>query len=204
MLCQKNFYGKVIEMPKIMPKDNVLDGRQKKVYPKRQINEQNRKKRKEERTKYNVAIMKEKRTYEGIEFDSELEMKYYRDVIIPQIKKGDIIFCELQKTYVLQPTFKPANYKSSIQSIKYVADFFLKYKDGREEVIDTKGYPDAVAKIKRKLFLYKYPDVSYHWICYSKMDGGWCEYEDVLNRRNKRHAEKKKKNEKKAEGNKNE
>lgn len=169
----------------------VVDGRYKRVYSKRELNEQNKKRLKEERNKYNVSSMKEKRTYDGIEFDSELEMKYYRDVVIPQIESGKIIHCELQKTYILQPTFKPNGSKSSIQSIKYVADFFLKYKDGHEEVIDTKGYPDAVAKIKRKLFLYKYPHIDYHWICYSKIDGGWCEYDYVLKKRNERHSEKK-------------
>lgn len=172
-------------------KINVVDGRYKRVYSKKELNEKRKKKAKEDRSKYNVSKSKEKRTYDGIEFDSELEMKYYRDVVVPQIKSGEIIHCELQKTYILQPTFKPNGSKSSIQSIKYVADFFLKYKDGHEEVIDTKGYPDAVAKIKRKLFLYKFPYINYHWICYSKIDGGWCEYDYVLKKRNERHSEKK-------------
>lgn len=175
----------------------IVNGKRKRPYSKREINEQNKKKRQEERSKYNVSNIKEKRTYDGIEFDSELEMKYYRDVVIPKVKSGEIIYCELQKTYILQPTFKPNGSKSSIQSIKYVADFFLKYKDGHEEVIDTKGYPDAVAKIKRKLFLYKFPHINYHWICYSKIDGGWCEYDYVLRKRNERHSEKKLKQTKK-------
>ena len=49
--------------------------------------------------------------------------------------------------------------------IKYIADFFIVYADGREEVIDTKGKADSVALLKRKLFWYHYPTVDYKWIC---------------------------------------
>ena len=34
-----------------------------------------------ERSKFNVDKDKEKRTYNNIVFDSQLEMKYYRDVL---------------------------------------------------------------------------------------------------------------------------
>lgn len=37
-----------------------------------------------ERTKFNVDKDKAKRTCEGIVFDSVMEMKYYRDVVLPQ------------------------------------------------------------------------------------------------------------------------
>ena len=71
----------------------------------------------------------------------------------------------------------------TIQPIKYVADFFIVYKDGREEVIDTKGCPDSIAILKRKLFWYNYPTVDYKWICYSKIDGGWCNFDYVKKQR---------------------
>ena len=102
------------------------------------------------RSKYNVSSDKSKRTCDGIVFDSELEMKYYRDVILPGVECGDIISYELQKKYELQPKFKHEN--QSVRAIDYVADFFIIYKDGHQEVIDTKGMPDSVAKLKRKLF----------------------------------------------------
>ena len=35
------------------------------------------------RTKFNVDKQKEARTYDGIVFDSQLEMRYYSEVIIP-------------------------------------------------------------------------------------------------------------------------
>ena len=100
---------------------------------------------------------------------------------------------ELQKKYILQPKFH--NGKKTVQPIVYVADFFIEYSDGTVEVIDTKGCPDSVAKIKRKMFWYLYPDITYKWICYSKIDGteengGWCDYEYVQEQRKKRKKEK--------------
>ena len=128
------------------------------------------------RTKFNVDKNTEKRTCDGIVFDSILEMKYYRDVLCPLVKSGDVVSYELQKPYELQPKFIHDN--KTVQPIKYVADFFIVYKDGHEEVIDTKGCPDSVAILKRKLFWYQYPTVDYKWITWVKKFGGWIEYEE--------------------------
>lgn len=146
-------------------------------------------KRSMERSKYNVDKDVEQRTCDGIVFASILEMKYYRDVLCPLVKSGKVTDYELQKPYELQPEF--THNGKSIKSIQYVADFFIRYKDGREEVIDTKGCPDSTAHIKRKLFWFRYPDTAYHWVCYSKRDGGWCEYEYVKKRRAERKRIKK-------------
>ena len=128
------------------------------------------------RSKYNVSSNKEKRTYDGIVFDSEIEMKYYRDVVLTGLKSGEIVEYELQKPYELQPKFKYDG--KTISMIKYVADFYIKYKDGHEEIIDIKGFPDSLAKLKRKLFWYKYPDKKYIWLTYIKKYGGWIEYDE--------------------------
>ena len=141
------------------------------------------------RTKFNVDKDKAKRTYDGITFDSELEMKYYRDVLCPKVKSGDVVYYELQKPYELQPKFTRNG--KSVSPIKYVADFFIRYRDGHEETIDTKGCPDSVACLKRKLFWFHFPEVNYKWVCYSKIDGGWCEYEYVKKQRAQRKKEKK-------------
>ena len=148
-----------------------------------------------DKTKYNVDRNKTKRTYDGIVFDSVMEMKYYRDVILPQWRSGNITKYELQKEYILQPKFH--NGAKIVQPIIYVADFYIEYNDGRIEVIDTKGCPDSVAKIKRKMFWYQYPDIVYKWICYSTIDGddinnGWCEYEYVQQQRKLRKIQKQK------------
>lgn len=128
------------------------------------------------RSKFNVNTNIQQRTYNGIVFDSKLEMNYYRDVLCPLEKSGDIVVCELQKPYELQPKFIHDN--KTVQPIKYVADFFVRYKDGREEVIDTKGYPDQTALLKRKLFWFHYPTVTYKWITWVKKFGGWIDYEE--------------------------
>lgn len=138
------------------------------------------------RSKFNVSSDASKRTYDGIIFDSQLEMRYYKEVLLPQIESGEVINYELQKPYELQPKFRHEG--KVVQPIKYVADFFIVYKDGHEEVIDTKGCPDNVALMKRKMFWYHYPDVDYKWLTYVKKFGGWIEYEEYkrLKREEKR------------------
>lgn len=142
-------------------------------------------------TKFNVSRDTEKRSCDGIVFDSVVEMKYYRDVILPQVESGEIKFFERQKPYVLQPKFTREG--KTVNPIVYVADFFIRYADGSEVVIDIKGCPDATAKLKRKMFWYAYPDTKYEWICYSLVDGGWCTFETVRAGRRKRKLEKKEK-----------
>jgi hypothetical protein len=139
------------------------------------------------KSKFNIdhsKTGKRNRTLGGITFDSELELKYYRDVILIGLANGSITDCQLQVKYELQPKFKYQG--ESIQAINYVADFVVTYKDGSVVVYDTKGLPDATAKLKKKLFHYKYPDIDYKWIGYSGIDGGWCEYADIQKARAKR------------------
>lgn len=128
------------------------------------------------RSKYNVSSNKEKRTYDNITFDSEMEMKYYRDVVLPAYNKGIIKHFELQKSFELQPKFKRNG--KTILSIKYVADFYIEYSDNKVQVIDIKGMADSVALLKRKQMWYKYPELDYIWITYVKKFGGWIEYDE--------------------------
>ena len=130
-----------------------------------------------ERSKFNVDKDKEKRTYNNIVFDSQLEMKYYRDVLCPAVESSEVTYFELQKKYELQPKY--THNGKTVLPIIYVADFYMEYADGHIEVVDTKGCPDSVAKLKRKLFWYIYPDIDYKWITYVQKWGGWLEYEVV-------------------------
>lgn len=133
------------------------------------------------RSKYNVSSDLDKRTCNGIVFDSVMEMKFYRDVILPQAESGSITYYELQKPYELQPKFQYEG--KNVRAIVYVADFYVEYEDGRKEVIDIKGAADSLAKMKRKLMWYKYPALPYRWITYSKKWGGWVDYEFVALKR---------------------
>ena len=128
-----------------------------------------------ERTKFNVDKDKEKRTHDGIVFDSQLEMKYFRDVLCPKVESGEVTGVELQKKYVLQSEFTRNGKK--VLPITYVADFYIEYADGHTEVVDTKGMPDSVAKLKRKLFWHQFPDINYMWVTHVKKFGGWIDYE---------------------------
>lgn len=139
---------------------------------------------KKNRSKFNVSSNKNKRTYDGIIFDSENEMKMYRDWIIPQMKNGNILDCKLQVPYELQPKYEYMNKK--VQKIVYKADFVITYKNGSIVVYDYKGMADSVAKLKRKIFWYKYPEIDYRWITYSKIDGGYVDWDTVQTNRRKR------------------
>lgn len=141
------------------------------------------------KSKYNVDKDTTKRTYNGIVFDSVLEMKYYRDVILPNVESGYITSYELQKKYELQPKFEKDG--KNIKAITYIADFYIEYSNGTTRVIDIKGMPDSVAKLKRKMFWYKYPNIDYVWITYSKCDGGWLEYELLKKAREQRRQKRK-------------
>ena len=144
-----------------------------------------------DRSKFNVDKDKEKRTYDGIVFDSQLEMKYYRDVLCPLVESGQVKHFELQKKYELQPKFIHDN--KAVLPITYVADFYIEYTDGSIKVIDIKGMPDSIAHLKRKMFWYCYPDITYLWIVYVKKFGGWITYEEA---KRLRAQEKKAKNNK--------
>ena len=116
-------------------------------------------------------------------------MKYYRDVILPNVESGLIKYYELQKEYELQPKF--THNGKTVLPIKYVADFYIEYTDGHKEVIDTKGLPDSVALLKRKMYWYHYPDVDYKWITYVKKYGGWLDYDTVKKLRSQEKKNKK-------------
>lgn len=133
------------------------------------------------RTKFNVDKDTEKRTCDGIVFDSVLEMRYYRDVLRPLVESGDVVEYELQKPYELQPKFTHDG--RTVHPITYVADFYMVFRDGSIKVVDTKGCPDSVALLKRKLFWYKYPDIDYQWMAYVEKYGGWNTYEYIKKQR---------------------
>lgn len=140
------------------------------------------------RTKHNINTDPIKRTYNDVVYDSEMEMRFYRDWLLPQIDSGEIIDCKSQVTYELQEKFK---YNSkTIQPINYIADYVITYKDNSLEVVDVKGFADAQAKLKKKMFHYRYPEINYKWLSWSLCDGGWIPYDDLKKARAVRKKEK--------------
>ena len=142
------------------------------------------------KSKYNVDLSekgKKKRTYKGITFDSETEMKFLIEWIEPKIDIGEIVSYEMQVPYILQEGF--VNFEGKkILPIKYVADYVISFADNRQIVVDVKGLPDTTAKLKRKLFEYKFRDIPFYWYCHSIKYGNgngdnWITYDELEKRR---------------------
>ncbi len=93
---------------------------------------------------------------DGITFDSKKEGNYYCELKILKMA-GKVKDFEMQVPFELQPKFKHDG--KTIRAIKYVADFVVNYPDGRQVVIDTKGFRTKDYLLKRKMLLYKYPDI---------------------------------------------
>ena len=126
-------------------------------------------------SKYNVdnsAFGKLKRTFDGILFDSLLECRFYKEVIIPKIKFGEIKNVNRQVKYELLPSFVYKNRK--IQGVNYISDFDISYSNGDFEVVDVKGFVKPIDKIKSKLFKYRYLNLNLKFVGYTK-ELGWHE-----------------------------
>lgn len=91
---------------------------------------------------------------DGYKFDSKKEANYYTKLKLLQ-RAGLIKDLELQKTFILQPSFKLNN--KTLRQITYIADFtYISVSDNRQHVVDVKGFKTDVYKLKKKLFEYKY------------------------------------------------
>jgi len=90
-------------------------------------------------------------------FDSKKEHK--RAIELKLMARGGIITAlQEQVTFELQPAFK-CNGKTE-RAIKYIADFT--YIKGTQKIVeDVKGFKTDVYKIKRKMLLLKYPEITF-------------------------------------------
>lgn len=98
-------------------------------------------------------------TLDGITFDSQKEANRYAELKLLE-RAGEVVKLELQPEFILQEGYRtPAgNY---VRPIKYRADFRVTYADGRVVVIDTKGYRTKEYQLKKKLLLYRYPEIEF-------------------------------------------
>ena len=103
--------------------------------------------------KYSNAKVK----IDGIKFDSKKEANRYLELKMLE-RAGVISNLILQPKFLLQESFK-RNGKTH-RAIFYVADFEY-IKDGKRIVEDVKGFKTDVYKLKKKLFLAKYPQVEF-------------------------------------------
>ncbi|AVO23053.1 restriction endonuclease-like protein [Bacillus phage Anath] len=123
---------------------------------------------------------------DGIKFDSTVEGDYYCHLL--RLKRmGEIKEFTLQPAFVLLDGFEKHGKKHN--PIRYKADFQVWYNDGTTKVIDVKGMKVPEFKLKEKLYAKQF-DVELICISYSKMDGGWIEYDALQKARAKRKKEK--------------
>lgn len=120
---------------------------------------------------------------DDIKFDSLMEASYYI-YLKQQLKDKLIASFERQVTYELQPSFRKN--KKTIRSINYVADFVVKNLDKSIRVIDIKGKTTVDFNLKKKLFEYKFPELTLE--CIQFHDGQWMQLDDVkkLKRKSKK------------------
>lgn len=131
-------------------------------------------------SKYNAKKVE----YKGIVFDSKVECEYYQYL---EKKMNGVTYnrIEIQPRYELIPKF------GNQRKTEYIADFALYLDNDLIEVIDVKGMATTTAKLKAKLFRYKYPEVKLTWICKAPKYTGleWIEYEELIKVRRKRKRE---------------
>lgn len=99
-----------------------------------------------------------KRTRVGmITFHSKTEADFYSRLLLLQ-KGGAITKLELQPKYLLQEAFEARNGEKH-QAIYYLADFEVVFPDGTIKVYDTKGTKTEEYMLKKKLLLFRYPEL---------------------------------------------
>ena len=95
---------------------------------------------------------------DGITFDSKREAKRYCELKLLE-RAGKIKDLSLQHKFELQPSFKKKG--KTIRAITYIADFVYFDFDRMQNVVeDVKGFKTKEYLLKKKLFEYKFPDLT--------------------------------------------
>lgn len=109
--------------------------------------------------KKNAPRIKQKKViYDGIKFDSQSEMNYYKYLN----GREDVAHIECHPSYTLIPTFEikssiTKSGKSKKSAMRFTPDFRVTYSDGRVEVVDVKGSKRAINEgfpLRKKLWEY--------------------------------------------------
>ena len=130
---------------------------------------------------------------DGITFDSKMESDFYAKLKEDKIN-GLIKDFELQPEFLLQdkyiivdgqviegshPDFNKLKRRTkaeTIRAIKYKGDFLITELDDTQRVVDTKGQSTTEFEIKKKLFMFKYPNLKLDVLIYNKKTGTWDDY----------------------------
>ena len=100
---------------------------------------------------------------DGITFHSKKEANHYAELKLCMRAKGDdkVIGLEVQPKFLLQEGFTD-NDGVKHRPIYYIADFKIKYADGKEVIEDVKAskkFTTGVYKLKKKMLLHRYKDI---------------------------------------------
>lgn len=155
-----------------------------------------RKRQKNKKTKAMGKIFHSETIVDGIKFHSKTEAEYYK-YLMANKEQLNIKEVELQpqftlmEKFILTPSGERIDYiddsqfkkeqkrypKCTHQSMKYIADFLITYKNDKVEVVDIKGIKTADFRIKEKMFNYLYPQ--YKGLkCIVSHKGEWLLWED--------------------------
>lgn len=116
-------------------------------------------------------------TYDGIEFDSNLERDWYIE-LQKKSNKGEIINLRTQIKHVIQEGFRD-NYGKKVLPITYTADHMWEDLNGITHCCDTKASDFTCTnefKLKWKIMKYKFRDFKYHLVI--RYGGIWYDLED--------------------------
>ena len=95
---------------------------------------------------------------DNITFDSINESKFYLHCLC-LMRSEQITSFTMQQEFELQPAY--INHDGhKIRKISYLADFILTYPNNHKRIIDIKGMETPVFKLKKKMFEYKYPELT--------------------------------------------
>jgi len=110
------------------------------------------------RPKYNAR----KITVDGIVFDSQAEADRYADLKL-LVKGREITNLQLQPSFILQDSFTRDGKK--VRPIEYRGDFAYYEKGGSRLVVeDVKGTKTKDYLLKKKLLLFRYPEIDFREI----------------------------------------
>lgn len=134
-------------------------------------------------------IRSKKTVIGGITFDSKTEAEYYE--YLKRLEKDKKIYrLRCHPMFILQEAFEQDGKK--YKAIKYIADFeYWNEEEQTHVVVDVKGFAMEDAKLKRKLFAYKYPFYKLIWVAKSNKysETGWIDYDELQRLRRKARRE---------------
>ena len=113
---------------------------------------------------------------DGYIFDSVMEAKFYVHLKLEK-QNGNVVAYELQPKYILQESFKKDG--KTVRAIAYISDFLVTYKDGSKIVYDVKGRETADFKLKKKMFDFRYRDLTLKCVQYRATEKVWMDLDEI-------------------------